>query len=258
METAIAALAATLASVREDGRALVRARMEAVFAVHASHRRSAENLLHYVALRRRDVRTLQAALAELGLSSLGRCESHVAATLDAVGRALAALGGSPVPTPDAAVLTAGEGQALLAWNTERLLGKEPERRDVRILVTAPEELARDPSLANALVTAGTDALRVNCAHDDDAAWAAMIAAFRASARASGRTLPVLMDLPGPKLRTAGLPEGRHASRSARQQGRRENARCSTYPVTHLAVVHRRARDMPTTALNRRASSARRR
>jgi len=39
------------------------------------------NLLHYMALRRRDIRPLQRELARLGLSSLGRAESHVLANL---------------------------------------------------------------------------------------------------------------------------------------------------------------------------------
>src|SRR5262249_33097278 len=45
---------------------------------------SAQNLAAYLALRRRDLRTLQAALMRWGLSSLGRSESRVIATLDAV------------------------------------------------------------------------------------------------------------------------------------------------------------------------------
>ena len=47
--------------------------------IREENRRSAINLLHYVALRRNDVRGLQERLAELGLSSLGRAEPHVLA-----------------------------------------------------------------------------------------------------------------------------------------------------------------------------------
>ena len=52
--------------------------------VHSSQRESAVNLLHYVALRSRDLRSFQMRLARLGLSSLGRAESHVLAAVDAV------------------------------------------------------------------------------------------------------------------------------------------------------------------------------
>ncbi len=62
---------------------------------------SARNLADYLALRRQDLSALQASLAALGLSSLGRCESHVMANLDAVAAALARLcGGAPEPFPD--------------------------------------------------------------------------------------------------------------------------------------------------------------
>src|SRR5271166_3254313 len=47
-------------------------------------RASAENLAHYVALRRIDLRPVQAALAPWGVASLGRCESRVKPTLNAI------------------------------------------------------------------------------------------------------------------------------------------------------------------------------
>ena len=45
---------------------------------------SARNLIHYIGLRRHDLRAIQDSLAGLGLSSLGRAEGHVLANLDAV------------------------------------------------------------------------------------------------------------------------------------------------------------------------------
>src|SRR6516164_4174458 len=59
-----------------------------------SFKHSARNLAHYLALRRHDLRSLQQALVPLGVSSLGRCEAHVLATLDAVIATLAAIVGS--------------------------------------------------------------------------------------------------------------------------------------------------------------------
>ena len=44
---------------------------------------SAVNLTHYWAIRQCDLRELQLELAAFGLSSLGRCEPHVQATLEA-------------------------------------------------------------------------------------------------------------------------------------------------------------------------------
>ena len=44
----------------------------------------ARNLVHYLALRQHDLRPIQHELAARGLSSLGRAEAHVLATIDAV------------------------------------------------------------------------------------------------------------------------------------------------------------------------------
>ncbi len=48
---------------------------------------------------------------------------------------------------------------------------------------------------------GADVMRINCAHDDQAAWAAMIANVRSVAAEIGRPLRVMMDIAGPKVRT---------------------------------------------------------
>jgi pyruvate kinase len=45
---------------------------------------SARSLAGYLALRSQDLSNLQPTLSALGLSSLGRCEGHVMANLDAV------------------------------------------------------------------------------------------------------------------------------------------------------------------------------
>ncbi|MGZ5537796.1 MAG: pyruvate kinase, partial [Chthoniobacterales bacterium] len=65
-----------LSAIRDD---LLRLEREfaAQLATYAVHRKSARNLIHYLALRRHDLRELQEQLAALGLSSLGRTESHV-------------------------------------------------------------------------------------------------------------------------------------------------------------------------------------
>ena len=52
------------------------------------HRADAVNVAHYLALRHGDVRHLQRWLGERGLSSLGRCEPHVLATVESVRAAL--------------------------------------------------------------------------------------------------------------------------------------------------------------------------
>lgn len=164
----------------------------------------AANLAHYLALRRRDLRPLQPALQRWGLSSLGRGESRVAPLLDAVAATLGRLCDDPaVPAhPPAARLFRGE--RILAREAAALLGPARPGRPTRIMVTLPSEAAADATLARALVERGVECVRINCAHDAPEAWAAMLAHLRAAERAAGdgRRVRVLMDLGGPKIRTA--------------------------------------------------------
>jgi len=113
--------------------------------IHSNYRKSAENLLHYLVLRRRDRRQLQQHLAVLGLSSLGRSESHVLATIEAVIRAVHRLQGkgkSSLPKTEATVDFV-LGKQLLSDHTECLLGVAAQGRSVRIMVTMPSEAAHD-------------------------------------------------------------------------------------------------------------------
>ena len=56
--------------------------------IHPTYLQSARNLFHYLALRRREMRPIQERLSALGLSSLGRTESHVLTSVNKVLEAL--------------------------------------------------------------------------------------------------------------------------------------------------------------------------
>src|SRR5690349_4031584 len=58
-----------------------------------------------------------------------------------------------------------------------------------------------PDALKALLDAGVDVVRLNAAHGTPEVHAAHAAAARAAAAALDRTVGVLVDLPGPKLRT---------------------------------------------------------
>ncbi|GAA1694949.1 pyruvate kinase [Microbacterium sediminicola] len=168
--------------------------------VHPVHARGAANLVHYTALRRHDLRDLQSRLTAQGLSSLGRMESDVLGNLDAVLAMIAAtLDASPHRTPPP--LTPADPSSL-AHHTSALLGGAPEDRLTRIMVTMPTEAAEDPQLVARFAAAGMDVARINCAHDDPAAWAQMAAHVRASGRAR-----IATDLAGPKVRTGPIAPG---------------------------------------------------
>ncbi len=189
-------------------------------AVLASHRASARNLLHFLALRSVDLRGLQAQLSALGLSSLGRAEPRVLASLERVQTVVACLQGERTgrrravevvdrvvgQAVDEAVDEAADAaceQALEA-NTLALLGPQTPGRPTRIMVTLPAQAATDADLVRALVAAGMEVARINCAHDDAKVWRAMARQVRRAARAAGREVRILMDLAGPKIRTGAL------------------------------------------------------
>jgi pyruvate kinase len=177
--------------------------------VHGNFRKSAANLLHYLALRSRDIRTLQDNLAALGLSSIGRAEAHVMATIGSVRAILCRLGDHPesgLQRP-AAALAHGEGHHLLQQHTEDLLGPRPAQRFVRIMVTMDTAAADDYLLVREMLARGMDCMRINCAHDTPAVWTRMIEHLDRARRELGRPCRVLMDLGGPKLRTAAVEPG---------------------------------------------------
>jgi pyruvate kinase len=174
--------------------------------VDPTYLQSARNLAHYIALRHRDIRGLQQELAELGLSSLGRAEAHVMATLDAVLAAVHGLAGRPWHNLSQ-VLNFREGNKLLLEHTEALLGPTPTKRPVRIMVTMPSEAASDYSLVHELVARGMNCMRINCSYDGAKEWLAMAENLKRARRELGMECRISMDLAGPKLRVGAVKPG---------------------------------------------------
>jgi len=202
-------LAAELALLCSDMLELEGSLLKRPLALHEAHRRSARNLAHYLALRRHDVRQLQSQLALLGLSSLGRTESHVLNAVQTVHRVLNALLGTndSLPCPEEPAVEIGEGTKLLEANTDALLGPPPPGRKVRIMVTMSSDAAKDYELVRDLVRNGMDCMRINCAHDTPEAWLDMIRNLQKAREETGRNCRILMDVAGPKLRTGPIQPG---------------------------------------------------
>jgi|APLak6261703504_1056268.scaffolds.fasta_scaffold02069_2 pyruvate kinase len=172
------------------------------------YRTSARNFAHYLRLRQSDRRPLQESLARVGLSSLGRAESHVLANLDKVLGILHRMTGKPWRPPlEDEPVGMESSRKLLARHTDELLGAPPQERAVRIMVTLSTEAAADYGLIRQLVQSGMDIARINCAHDGPDEWRAMAANVRRAAKAERRPVRILMDVGGPKLRTGALPAG---------------------------------------------------
>ncbi len=194
----LAELTALRAEVAAEGRTLFgrwRGRI-----TRCSFAASALNFAHYLAVRRRDLRPLQRRLMVLGVSSLGILEGRALALLDAAIVALAALAGAPAPRPPTE-RQFFRGETRLAANAAECFGPPRRGRIGRIMVTLATDAADDPAIVRSLAEAGADTFRINCAHDSKAEWTRMVANIRAAEQATGRRLPLLMDISGPKVRT---------------------------------------------------------
>ncbi|MCC5794607.1 MAG: pyruvate kinase [Chromatiales bacterium] len=205
----LAELATRLAEVRARLLESERERAADLEQVPPRERDSARNLVHYLALRRFDLRPLQRQLTALGLSSLGRCESQVLPSVDAVLAALHRLAGRDwsLETPAAGPPALPGDPGNLERRTIELLGPARTGRPSRIMVTMPSTAASDPGLVAGLVEAGMDVARINSAHDDITTWTAIARHVREASARAGRPCRILFDLSGPKLRTAEFGAG---------------------------------------------------
>lgn len=169
--------------------------------VHPNYTASANNLVAYLALRAHDIRPLQRKLSKLGLSSLGQCEANTLASLGRVIDMLQRLVSTPPPAPGAAPARQDQGENLLDAHAQALFAGQPPARGTRIMVTMPTEAAHEYTVVKAMLEAGMDCQRINCAHDDPPAWRRMIEHARRAAKTCATSCSVMMDLAGPKLRT---------------------------------------------------------
>ena len=147
---------------------------DAIDAVASAHRRGAVNLVHYTILRQHDRRELQNDLMDIGATSLATTEAHVQAKVRAARNVLAALRRDTGSwNLDAINNALDEGDRILSANSDAVFGPMRPGRPTRIMVTFPGEAADDPGFVASLLDAGMDVARINCAHDDRAAWARM-------------------------------------------------------------------------------------
>jgi pyruvate kinase len=170
---------------------------------------SARNLVYYMGLRRYDMRALQNDLARHGISSLGRSESYVMTNINKVLKLLHRIVQRPFDLPPASEneLSLDEGRLILKDRTDLLLGREPENRNVRIMVTLPGEAADNYGLVRDLIVGGMNCARINCAHDDVTVWKRMVKNIRRAQKETGRDCKISVDISGPKLRTGALEGG---------------------------------------------------
>jgi pyruvate kinase len=168
---------------------------------------SRDNLLSYLVLRNHDLQEIQFELATLGLSSLGRLEGSVLASLQNVmGHVQAVPSETCLSVPDFK-----KANSLLAQRSRALLGRPRVGRRTRIMVTLDATIIHQSNLLEQLLLEGMDMARINCAHDSALEWEQIIKSIRdaegrltRAGKSVGRRCRILMDLSGPKVRTGPL------------------------------------------------------
>jgi pyruvate kinase len=198
--------------IRDDALAAEDRHAEELVKIEPIHRPSARNLIHYLAVRKHDIRPLQQDLLSVGLSSLGIIEPHALASLNNVIYVLERLKGLEPSAGGDEPVDLRTGSLVLRDNAVALLGPEPGQRAVRIMVTMPGEAASQPQLIEALLRAGMNVMRVNCAHDTPDDWRAMVAHLRDAEKKTNLSCKVQADLAGPKVRTGPIAPAGFARR----------------------------------------------
>lgn len=202
-------LLAVLTDIRKAMVAAERKHQSYIDKVQPHYRDSARNLIHYLALRSFDLRDIQWQLSSLGMSSLGHSERYTMVNLQNILFLLRLLNGGA-----SALKGGGEsgldvnyprGKRQLDANTLAVFGPEEFPGQTRIMVTLPSEAATNYQLVKDLAVAGMDVARINCSHDDEAAWLKMIEHVQLAKLETSRPILLYMDLEGPKLRTGYIP-----------------------------------------------------
>ncbi|MEI6410813.1 MAG: pyruvate kinase [Bacteroidota bacterium] len=176
--------------------------------LNEEQRISGENLLHYLSLRSEDIRDLQEALHNSGLSSLASSESHILHQIQLVLDRL----GDKTPAAQKSSCDAAFGRNAIRNHTAQLFGQKSNPAIPYLMVTFDSDFADDYRKVHQLVAAGMNVARINCAHDNQEVWEKMIANIHRAAAATGQTCKIHIDLAGPKLRTQILGKGQKKER----------------------------------------------
>ena len=203
----ISKLIVEISDIIDRALALEESNQEALSKVHSNFLQSARNLIHYRALRMKDIRSLQKKLGNMGLSRLAKSDSHVMASLLSNKSILEGfLNGGPI-TIKRAGLTFKKSARLEKTNAKSLLGYRSKGRLTRIMVTVPSEVSHNYQMAYDMIASGMNCARINCAHDDATVWKQMIDHIRIASQKLKRKCKIMMDLGGPKIRTGPLTPG---------------------------------------------------
>jgi pyruvate kinase len=174
--------------------------------IHPENIKSAKNLIHYRALRNKDISALQKMLGNLGLSRMAEAQGSVMSRLQSSKVMLLAMLGKEAQSFRSG-LSIKKAMQLSKKNAKTLLGYRSKGRHTRIMVTLPSEASWNYKLVENMILNGMNCARINCAHDDEELWLKMIENIRKASKKLKKRCKISMDLAGPKIRTGPLVPG---------------------------------------------------
>ena len=131
--------------------------------IHPIYRKSAANLLHYLAFRSFDIDRLQLDLRTLGLPSLTTIEGHVMRSLFKLQNIILKMLNMDTIRDPKGYVSIKKSEKILRKNTQLLFGYRSKKRRTRIMVTLPAAAAEDLALVQKLIKLGMNCVRINCA-----------------------------------------------------------------------------------------------
>lgn len=206
-EQKLRALGQKLDSILEKANNMELQYSEDLQAVHPIYKKSAKNLIDYLALRSFEIDEFDEELIQLGFPGLSDAEGHVMKGILNLKQLINSMLLEKETIPSYGVLSIEKGEKLLKKNTKLLFGYKSKKRFTRIMVTLPNTAAEDLGFIRKLLANGMNCARINCAHDTPDDWLKMIQNVKTASKKLRKKCKITMDLSGPKLRTGPMIEG---------------------------------------------------
>lgn len=175
---------------------------------------SATNLIQYLYFRSKDRKTLQECLHYYGFSALSNSENHLQRQIQTIRERLGYVYSEAALNP----CTYKFSRKKLEYNSKLLFGKPTQANMPSVMVTFASDFANNPDLVERLLLNGMQVARINCAHDNEKVWKAMIKQVKSAEKKTGLSCKIYFDLAGPKIRICLLAKGKEEGKVKVDEG----------------------------------------
>lgn len=155
------------------------------------------NMKYYLNLRKYDFSHMQDDLTKVGLSSFGRSQAHMEASINVALEILALALKKELHHPKTH-LSYEKSHAIMDKNSEIFSTSNDK---TKIMITVPSEYSDEKEWFRNLAYEGVHLFRINTAHDNPKAWKEMAGEIKKICSAE-KDLKIYVDLAGPKIRTS--------------------------------------------------------